>query len=118
MEQRFNELVRKGEEEKNKNQTSGIGGLLGGKKLMNKYELKYILEQQSSIVDRLTDSLGKQSTHIQELWTEIGLKNTKINNLTQVLGTKNEEIIKLKNIIKSQSEKNLAEYHFPELVDN
>ena len=46
---------------------------------MNKYELKYILEQQSSIVDRLTDSLGKQSTHIQELWTEIGLKNTKIN---------------------------------------
>jgi len=81
---------------------------------MNKYELKYILEQQSSIVD----SLGKQSTHIQELWTEIGLKNTKINNLTQVLGTKNEEIIKLKNIIKSQSEKNLAEYHFPELVDN
>ena len=32
MEQRFNELVRKGEEEKIKNQTSGIGGLLGGKK--------------------------------------------------------------------------------------
>ena len=32
MEQRFNELVRKDKEEKIKNQTSGIGGLLGGKK--------------------------------------------------------------------------------------
>ena len=42
---------------------------------MNKYELKYMIEQQGSITDRLTDTLGKQSTHIQELWTEIGLKN-------------------------------------------
>ena len=30
---------------------------------MNKYELKYMIEQQGSITDRLTDTLGKQSTY-------------------------------------------------------
>ena len=41
-----------------------------------------MIEQQGSITDRLTDTLGKQSTHIQELWTEIGLKNERITKLT------------------------------------
>ena len=35
---------------------------------MNKYEIKYFLEQQTSAVDRLTDTNGKLTTHIEELW--------------------------------------------------
>ena len=45
-------------------------------------------------------------------------KDVKIGNLFSKLKDQNEEIYKLKNIIKSQQEKNLAEYHFPEMVDN
>ena len=37
---------------------------------MNKYEIKYLLESQTSILDRLSDTTGKQSLHIQELWEE------------------------------------------------
>ena len=36
--------------------------------VMNKYEIKYFLEQQTSAVDRLTDTNGKLTTHIEELW--------------------------------------------------
>ena len=33
---------------------------------MNKYEIKYMLEQAMSSVDRLTDTTGKQSLHIEK----------------------------------------------------
>ena len=78
---------------------------------MNKYELKYMIEQQGSITDRLTDTLGKQSTHIQELWTEIGLKNARITKLTN-------KIYELQDVIKSQRTKDFAEFWNPERVDN
>ena len=64
---------------------------------MNKYELKYCLEDESTKVKDLIDINGKNAHHIQDLY---------------------EEIKELKNIIRSQQEKNLAEYHFPESVDN
>ena len=78
---------------------------------MNKYELKYMLEQMSSSVDRLTDVAGKQTIHIQELWEEIGQKNTRINALTN-------KIYELQKKNNAQSEKNWAEHIFPERVDN
>ena len=55
---------------------------------MNKYELKYMLEQMSSSVDRLTDVAGKQQHHISELWEEIGHKNTKIQKLKEKIPSK------------------------------
>ena len=45
---------------------------------MTKYEIKYMLEQMTSSVDRLTDALGKQTYIISDLWSEIGSKQEKI----------------------------------------
>ena len=65
---------------------------------MNKYEIKYLLESQTSILDRLSDTTGKQSLHIQELWEEIKQKDIKITKLTN-------KIYELHDIIKSQKQK-------------
>jgi|TARA_R100001463_G_scaffold16863_3_gene43481 peptidoglycan hydrolase CwlO-like protein len=81
---------------------------------MNKYEIKYQLEQMTSSVDRLTDVAGKQCLHIENLWEEIGAKNNRIADLNQKIIERNEKIRELQNIIKSQTQKNLAEYHFGE----
>ena len=62
---------------------------------MNKYEIKYLLESQTSILDRLSDTTGKQSLHIQELWEELKQKDIKITKLTN-------KIYELHDIIKSQ----------------
>jgi regulator of replication initiation timing len=90
---------------------------------MNKYELKYQLEQMTSAVDRLTDTLGKQSQHISDLWQEIGDKNRM--NINQKI-----EIIRLKDKVdryrrrfyqdgvkKAEVEKDLREY-MGESTDN
>ena len=60
---------------------------------MNKYELKYMFEQETLKVENLIDVIAR-------------------------LNDKREEVYKLKNIIQSQTQKNLAEYHFPSEVDN
>ena len=78
---------------------------------MNKYELKYMLEQQTSILDRLSDTTGKQSLHIQELWEEIKQKDNRITKLTN-------KIYELQDVIKSQRTKDFAEFWNPERVDN
>ena len=78
---------------------------------MNKYELKYMLEQQTSILDRLSDTTGKQSLHIQELWEEIKQKDNRITKLTN-------KIYELHDIIKSQKQKNWEEFIHPERIDN
>ena len=78
---------------------------------MNKYELKYMLEQQTSILDRLSDTTGKQSLHIQELWEEIKQKDNRITRLTN-------KIYELHDIIKSQKQKNWEEFIHPERIDN
>ena len=78
---------------------------------MNKYEIKYLLESQTSILDRLSDTTGKQSLHIQELWEEIKQKDIKITKLTN-------KIYALHDIIKSQKQKNWEEFIHPERIDN
>ncbi len=78
---------------------------------MNKYEIKYLLESQTSILDRLSDTTGKQSLHIQELWEELKQKDIKKTKLTN----KNYE---LHDIIKSQKHKNWEEFIHPERIDN
>ena len=81
---------------------------------MNKFEIKYLLEQMTSSVDRLTDVAGKQVNHIDELWSEIGHKNNKINSLNEKIFEKNAEIQRLQEIIKTQQHKDLSEHFFPE----
>ena len=78
---------------------------------MNKYEIKYLLESQTSILDRLSDTTGKQSLHIQELWEELKQKDIKITKLTN-------KIYELNDIIKSQKQKNWEEFIHPERIDN
>jgi hypothetical protein len=72
---------------------------------MNKYELKYMYEQEATKVENLIDINGKNAHHLHD-------------KLIARLNDKREEAFKLKTIIKSQQEKNLAEYHFPNEVDN
>jgi predicted RNase H-like nuclease (RuvC/YqgF family) len=70
-----------------------------------------MLEQQTSILDRLSDTTGKQSLHIQELWEEIKQKDNRITKLTN-------KIYELHDIIKSQKQKNWEEFIHPERIDN
>ena len=78
---------------------------------MNKYEIKYLLESQTSILDSLSDATGKHSLHLQELWEEIKQKDIKITKLTN-------KIYELHDIIKSQKQKNWEEFIHPERIDN
>jgi len=78
---------------------------------MNKYEIKYLLEQAMGSVDKLTDISGKQSHHIDELWEANKQKDLKITKLTN-------KIYELHDIIKSQKQKNWEEFIHPERIDN
>ena len=86
---------------------------------MNKYEVKYMYEQETLKVENLIDVVGKNAPHIQDLYAELTKKDVNIDKLIERLNTKREEVYKLKNIIQSQTQKNLREYHFgEESVDN
>ena len=86
---------------------------------MNKYELKYMFEQETLKVENLIDVVGKNVHHIQDLSAELKKKDENIDKLIARLNDKREEVYKLKNIIQSQTQKNLREYHFgEESVDN
>jgi len=86
---------------------------------MNKYELKYMFEQETLKVENLIDVVGKNSHHIQDLSAELKKKDENIDKLIARLNDKREEVYKLKNIIQSQTQKNLREYHLgEESVDN
>jgi|TARA_R110002110_G_scaffold141409_1_gene329299 hypothetical protein len=86
---------------------------------MNKYELKYMYEQETLKVENLIDVVGKNAHHIQDLYAELKKKDENIDKLITRLNDKREEVYKLKNIIQSQTQKNLREYHFgEESVDN
>ena len=86
---------------------------------MNKYELKYMFEQETLKVENLIDVVGKNAHHIQDLSAELKKKDANIDKLIARLNDKREEVYKLKNIIQSQTQKNLREYHFgEESVDN
>ena len=86
--------------------------------MLTKYETKYLLESELTKVENLIDVVGKNAHHIQDLYADIKKKDETINKLLARINEKREENYKLQSIIKSQSEKNLAEYHFPESVDN
>ena len=81
---------------------------------MNKYELKYMFEQETLKVENLIDVVGKNAHHIQDLSAELKKKDANIDKLIARLNDKREEVYKLKNIIQSQTQKNLREYHFGE----
>ena len=86
---------------------------------MNKYELKYMFEQETLKVENLIDVVGKNAHHIQDLYAELKKKDENIDKILTRLNDKREEVYKLKNIIQSQTQKNLREYHFgEESVDN
>ena len=85
---------------------------------LNKWDYKYEWESAAAQVENLIDVIGKNSYHIQELYVDLKKKDETINKLLARINEKREENYKLQSIIKSQSEKNLAEYHFPESVDN
>jgi len=86
---------------------------------MNKYELKYMFEQETLKVENLIDVVGKNAHHIQDLSAELKKKDANIDKLIARLNDKREEVYKLKNIIQSQTQQNLREYHFgEESVDN
>ena len=86
---------------------------------MNKYELKYMFEQETLKVENLIDIVGKNAHHIQDLSAELKKKDENIDKLIARLNDKREEVFKLKNIIQSQTQKNLREYHVgEESVDN
>ena len=86
---------------------------------MNKYELKYMYEQEATKVENLIAVVGKNAHHIQDLSAELKKKDATIDKLIAKCNDKREEVFKLKNIIQSQTQKNLREYHFgEESVDN
>ena len=86
---------------------------------MNKYELKYMYEQETLKVENLIDVVGKNAHHIQDLYAELKKKDESIDKILTRLNDKREEVYKLKNIIQSQTQKNLREYHSgEESVDN
>ena len=70
---------------------------------MNKYELKYMFEQETLKVENLIDVVGKNAHHIQDLSAELKKKDENIDKLIARLNDKREEVFKLKNIIQSQT---------------
>ena len=67
---------------------------------MNKYELKYMFEQETLKVENLIDVVGKNAHHIQDLSAELKKKDENIDKLIARLNDKREEVYKLKNIIQ------------------
>ena len=48
---------------------------------MNKYELKYMFEQETLKVENLIDVVGKNAHHIQDLSAELKKKDENIDKL-------------------------------------
>lgn len=86
--------------------------------MMNKAELKYLLENEIQKNENLIDIVGKNTLHIQSLYSDLKTKEHTVTKLLARLNEKREEVYKLKEIIRSQSEKKIAETFYPESVDN
>tara|TARA_R100001440_G_C2454015_1_gene108670 strand:- start:201 stop:455 length:255 start_codon:yes stop_codon:yes gene_type:complete len=84
---------------------------------MNKYEFKYFLEQQLSIVDRLTDTIGKQSHHIDELWTRNKSLQENVKSQSYYIAKLRVKLSQYENIENAQDEKNWKDL-LGENVDN
>ena len=85
---------------------------------MELFKDKFKFHQDIELDADLIDINGKNAHHIQDLYFDLKKKDETIQKLLTRINEKREENFKLQTIIKSQSEKNLAEYHFPESVDN
>ncbi|MBC8454209.1 MAG: hypothetical protein H8D68_01150 [Candidatus Pelagibacter sp.] len=59
---------------------------------MNKYELKYMYEQEATKVENLIDINGKNAHHIQDLYSELKKKDANIDKLIARLNDKREEV--------------------------
>ena len=57
---------------------------------MNKYELKYMFEQETLKVENLIDVVGKNSHHIQDLSAELKKKDENIDKLIARMNNKRE----------------------------
>ena len=70
---------------------------------MNKYELKFMLEQMVSSVEKLTDTTAKLSLHIENLNTEIENRANTIEQWRAKIVEKNDEILRLRKVITESS---------------
>tara|TARA_R100001591_G_scaffold21277_1_gene30342 strand:- start:229 stop:483 length:255 start_codon:yes stop_codon:yes gene_type:complete len=76
---------------------------------MNKYELKYFIEQQSSAVDRLTDVLGNQSNHINDLWQKNKDLQETIKNQGSYIARLRVKLHRIEMTEDAQEEKNIKD---------
>ena len=76
---------------------------------MNKYELKYFIEQQSSAVDRLTDVLGNQSNHINDLWQKNKYLQETIKNQGSYIARLRVKLHRIEMSEDAQEEKNIKD---------
>jgi hypothetical protein len=59
---------------------------------MNKYEFKYMYEQEATKVENLIDVVGKNAHHIQDLSAELKKKDENIDKLIARLNDKRETL--------------------------
>ena len=76
---------------------------------MNKYELKYFIEQQSSAVGRLTDVLGNQSNHINDLWQKNKDLQETIKNQGSYIARLRVKLHRIEMSEDAQEEKNIKD---------
>ena len=76
---------------------------------MNKYELKYFIEQQTSAVDRLTDVLGNQSNHINDLWQKNKDLQETIKNQGSYIARLRVKLHRIEMTEDAQEEKNIKD---------
>ena len=76
---------------------------------MNKYELKYFIEQQSSAVDRLTDVLGNQSNHINDLCQKNKDLQETIKNQGSYIARLRVKLHRIEMTEDAQEEKNIKD---------
>ena len=76
---------------------------------MNKYELKYFIEQQTAAVDRLTDVLGNQSNHINDLWQKNKDLQETIKNQGSYIARLRVKLHRIEMSEDAQEEKNIKD---------
>ena len=76
---------------------------------MNKYELKYFIEQQTAAVDRLTDVLGNQSNHINDLWQKNKNLQETIKNQGSYIARLRVKLHRIEMTEDAQEEKNIKD---------
>ena len=68
---------------------------------MNKWEYKYLWEQEATKVENLIDINGKNAFHIQELYADLKKKDEVINKLSIKLNEKKRRCFEAKKFNKN-----------------